>query len=292
MYKAYHGTGSLNSKRLAAQRLLEIDSAMGNEGLANEYLDFLVQNSYSSDQQGETISILTELHRIFLQQKTTRIHHQKILGIKRMITVVIVVVLCILLTLIVFNRLSHKRKECIKTQLDMERTAFKFELAALSGKIRKKNEIIQSLERTALEKDRLNRLLNMQPEITAQQYLDEPICQHILEVCNDDKNLIKSVVSTKEYESIALTKTQLAELNKAAMKHYGALFELIGNKYPKLKGKDLVYCQLCLIGLNSIQISALLQKTPSTISSQKKRLQQIFGQNNDIAVILNSFIIH
>lgn len=107
-------------------------------------------------------------------------------------------------------------------------------------------------------------------------------------ICDD--NNIKSAVSIKAYADISLSYSQIAQLNDAALKHYGRLFMMLEKNYSPLKGKDLTYCQLCLLGLNNVQIAALLQKTPSTITSQKKRLQRIFHQNNEISVVLNGFL--
>ena len=126
----------------------------------------------------------------------------------------------------------------------------------------------------------------------AESYADEPICQHILAVCNDKKNPIKSTVPYSAYSGISLDNTQMAQLRNAAYHHYGILFEKLGKEHPELKGKDYQYCFLCLLGMDNVQIAALLQKSNSTIWDREKRLQKILGSNDKIAIILHGMITH
>ena len=99
----------------------------------------------------------------------------------------------------------------------------------------------------------------MQQEETnkdVKDYVNESICQHIISVCNDIHNPIKSTVSVSAYSNIALDNKQKAQLKDAANRHYGKLFEIIKKRYPSFKEKDYLYCYLCLLKLNNVQIAA------------------------------------
>ena len=292
MFEVFRGTCCSTLKWLAAKRLLEMDSLSENRETMNECLGVIAQNSFPRDQQGKTMSILTEYHKVFFQQKENNAHNQRVGRIKRMIVLTVGLLLCILLVFGIVNGQSLKRERSMEAQLEEERYVFKMQQAALSGKLKRQDAVLKTMKKRAGKKECPIQSVHFQPETAARQYMDEPICQHILKACNDKLKPIKSVVSNKEYKNIELSSVQLAQLNDAAMKHYGPLWELIEKEYPKLKARDLVYCQLCLIGLNNVQIAALLQKAPSTIFSQKKRLQRIFDQNSEISVILMSLLKH
>lgn len=122
-------------------------------------------------------------------------------------------------------------------------------------------------------------------------FYEEPICRSILEICNNPKQPIKSTIPVATYADIALTTEQKAQLNQAIMRHFGPMFEKLRMEFPELKEKDLLYCSLCLLGLNNIQIAALLQNSHSTIWEREKNLQRLFGCKGSIAFFLNHLII-
>ena len=118
----------------------------------------------------------------------------------------------------------------------------------------------------------------------------EPICQKILATCNDKNNPIKSTVPVAAYADIALDDAMKAQLKKAAMRHLEPMFKEIKQQHPELKEKDFLYCYLCLLGLDNVQIAVLLQNSISTIWDRENRLKKIFGSESKIAVILHSYI--
>ena len=130
----------------------------------------------------------------------------------------------------------------------------------------------------------------VQASNTAKHYADELVCKHILAVCSDNNNPIKSTVPVSAYTDIALTDAQKAQLKEAAMRHYGPLFEKLKQQYPKLKEKDFLYCQLCLLGLDNAQIAVLLQNTISTVWERENRLKRIFGTVDKVSVFLFGFM--
>ena len=258
--KVFINSENINSKKQAAEWLVEICKAHGKYPEAHEYADFLVPFGNLNENNSHLKSQLAELsneydhsrqEREFLRQQneTLRIDDYIIGGI-------------FFAVLIFFLSLSLILKRRRETEHD-EKT--------------KPDAIVKPAE--------------AQPFSFAENYADEPICQYILSVCNDNKNPIKSTVPYSAYSGISLDNTQMAQLKNAAYHHYGTLFEKLGKEHPELKVKDYQYCFLCLLGLDNVQIAALLQKSNSTIWDREKRLQKILDSNDKIAVILQEIII-
>ncbi|MBR5082622.1 MAG: hypothetical protein IKX35_09315 [Bacteroidales bacterium] len=160
--------------------------------------------------------------------------------------------------------------------------------AALAGRLKRSN--------AALKEKSPSRATILVPKYFPQytqveNYADEPICKQILSICNDKTTPIKSNVPVSTYADIALSDAQKAELGNAAFRHYGQLFDKLKERYPELKGKDLLYCQLSLLGLDNTQIAVLLQRSISTIWDREKRLKIIFGSEENVSVILHKFLI-
>ena len=258
--KVFINSENINSKKQAAEWLVEICKAHGKYPEAHKYADFLVPFGNLNENNSHLKSQLAELSNEYdhsrqeieflrQQNETLRIDDYIIGGI-------------FFAVLIFFLSLSLILKRRRETEHD-EKT--------------KPDAIVKPAEAQSFS--------------FAENYADEPICQYILSVCNDNKNPIKSTVPYSAYSGISLDNTQMAQLKNAAYHHYGTLFEKLGKEHPELKVKDYQYCFLCLLGLDNVQIAALLQKSNSTIWDREKRLQKILDSNDKIAVILQEIII-
>ena len=127
---------------------------------------------------------------------------------------------------------------------------------------------------------------------TEMKYEEEPICRHILSVCNDERYPIKSNLPYSAYANIALTKAQEAELKDAANRHFGQLFEKLKTCYPRLKEKDFIYFSLCLLGLDTSQIAVMMQLSYRTVWQREKRLQGVFNTEDSISAVLHGFFVN
>ena len=179
---------------------------------------------------------------------------------------------------------NRQRKQKLETLIESERHAHKMNQAALAGRLKRSNAALKEYN---------NIIHNIKPpSIVYQQnnavekYEDEPICQHILALCNDKKNPIKSTVPIAAYANIALDDAQKAQLKNAAIHHYGSMFEKLKQQHLELKEKDLQYCYLSLLGLDNVQIAVLLQNSISTIWERENRLKKILGSDNKISIFL------
>ena len=153
----------------------------------------------------------------------------------------------------------------------------------MAGRLKRSNAALKTQAKT---KPVVVPFSDVQDPNAAKNYADEPVCQHILAVCSDKSNPIKSTVPVSAYADIALTDAQKAQLKEAAMRHYGSLFEKLKQQYPKLKEKDFLYCQLSLLGLDNVQIAVLLQNSISTVWERENRLKRFFGTKDRVSVVL------
>ena len=51
-----------------------------------------------------------------------------------------------------------------------------------------------------------------------------------------------------------------------------------------------MYCYLCLLGLDNMQIAVMLQHSLSTIWDREKRLKKVLGSEDRVAVTLHSLM--
>lgn len=273
-------------KKQAADWLIDICRAQGKDNEILEYANFLTPFANQEENKSELKSKLTELYRIYIQNKLERQHYDKTKYILKRVTVVFMGLLLVMLALVFLYFKSKKRKHNLEILMEEERHSHRIQQAALGGRLKSINSALKELKETQ-ETQPLTE--SLQQDFTG-DYSAESICQQIIKICNDKQNPIKSTVSVSAYAQIALNDKQKAQLREAALRHYGRLFENLKKQYPSLKEKDFMYCYLCLLGLNNVQISVLLQKSISTIWSRENHLQKIFGQNDCIAVILHGLM--
>ena len=285
----YHETPNIGTKKQAAEWLVEICKVKDRVAEMHEFASFLVPFANQEENKSNIKSQLTQLFNTFIQAKSNRQHQMEAnKRAKLTITVIgsLIVVLLIIFFLHVRNK-QHKRK--LEAQIEKERHAHKVQQAALAGRLKRSNAALKAQAKTESVAVPFS---DVQDPNAAKKYSDEPICQHILAVCNDKSNPIKSTVPVSSYADIALTDAQNAQLKDAAMRHYGPLFGKLKHQHPELKEKDFLYCYLCLLGLDNSQIAVLTQLSYRTIWEREKRLQTLFHGNDRIAVILHEIILH
>ena len=279
-------TSNLEIKKQTAERLMDIYSIKGDTSKTLEYACFLAPYATHEENKSEIKTQLTELYNTFKLTETQK-QHQKATRLATRINIVTIGFLLLVIS-IVFFLYYHikKRKQYLEKQIESERDTYKQQIKALFGRL-KHNQ-------AKLKNEKNSKSLSL-PRLTERQksaacYSDEIICQHIISVCNDKKNPIKSIVPVSAYKNIALNDAQKYQLKMAAMRHYGPLFDWLMKEYPELKDKDYLYCYLCLLGLENNQIAVLMQNVPSTIWDREKRLKRIFGSQDKVSVILYGFL--
>ena len=280
--KVFSGSSRVDAKKQAAEWLVEIHQDKGESEEARSYAEFLVPFANLSENQGFIKSQLMDVYQEYEQRKKDDHHAMQTHKNHRQAAIIIIVLVLssALLTALVY---------LIKTkQLKSERHEYKIKNAALAGRLKRSNE--------ALKKERENKSVLSTPlsihTNTEKKYEEEPICRHILSVCNDDKNPIKSNLPYSAYANIALTQAQEAELKDAANRHFGQLFEKLKTLYPNLREKDFLYFDLCLLRLDNPQIAVMMQLSYRTVWEREKRLKGFFNTDDSISVVLHGFLMN
>ena len=288
----FQETSDISLKKQSAERLVEICKVQPrDERIIEEYVDFLVPYANQEENKSEIKSQLTEFYKTFIQERLEQQHHKETRRHLKQASTVIIGMLFVILIISLLYHKNRKHKQNLETLIESERQAHKMQQAALAGRLRRSNAALKGDHRNPTHtKDSLSSSHRHNSSIV--NYEEEPICQHILSMCNDKKNPIKSTVPVAAYANISLNDTQKAQLKDAAMYHYGSMFEKLKQQHPELKEKDFQYCYLCLLGLDNIQIAVLLQNSISTIWEREKRLKKVLGSEDRIAVILHGCMIN
>ena len=285
----YDKTQRVDMKKEAAQCLIEICEAQGKYEKSSEYARYLAPFATMEENQNSTMkSQLAELYNAYKQQQLRQQQRDETKKHAKLSIILFAGLLLVVIAAIIFlHKKNKQQKQNLETQIEAERHSHQMQQAALAGRLKRSN--------AALKEHNTSNTHMVPPSVSTQavadNFADEPVCQHILATCNDKSNPIKSTVPVEAYASIALSDNKKAELKDAALRHYGQLFEMLKRCYPELKEKDFLYCQLCLLGLDNAQIAVLLQKSISTIWDRENRLKKILGSEDKVSVTLHGLML-
>jgi hypothetical protein len=174
--------------------------------------------------------------------------------------------------------LEAKNKQYSET-VEAERQAHRMEQAAISGRLKRKNEEVRELRDQIKRQEKLEATPKH-----AESFVDEPICRLILESVKEGQFL--SQIDCKIYKDYALSKEQVISLREAADHHFGLFTIRLSKAYPKLTNSDLDYCCLYLLGLSDADISALMQKAYPTVSQRSRKIKAILGNDSPLPMTL------
>ena len=284
--RVFEGNAGTDSKIQAAKWLMEICQMQNRSVDAQVFSNYLAQFATREENHSNIKSRLAELYGNHGQRKTEQWHQLN----RRKHTVgtiaVVAGLLFVILALYVLYRKSRKKKLRLEERMKEERMSHEIWQKALGGRLKRSNESLLELK---------TKIKRQENEEEREDYKDipfeeEPICKHILQICNDERNPIKANMPLSSYADMALTVAQEAQLRKVAVRHHGRLFERLKKDFPALKSKDYLYCYLCLLDLDNAQIAVLTHLSYRTVWEREKRLQRIFGCEDKIVVILKGFV--
>ena len=281
--KVYYSSKSVNAKKQAAEWLVDICKTQDKEDETVMYTDFLVPFATQDENKSFVKSQLAELYNGYKQYELVHQHRQIIKKQTRWGIALTSGLLVVILALFVLYRKYKKKKQNLEIQIKEEKYAHRIRQKALSGRLKRSNATIKEYG------NKISPSIPQQNSI-AEKFEDEPICQYILSLCNATQNPIKSTVPVSAYTSIALNDAQKAKLKNAAIMHFGPLFEILKIQHPQLKEKDFQYFYLCLLGLDNVQISVLLQNSLSTTWERENRLKKILGSEDRVAITLHGYM--
>ncbi|MBR4562603.1 MAG: hypothetical protein IKO23_11880 [Bacteroidales bacterium] len=277
--KVFENTQSEESKKLAAQRLVEICKAQGKEPEAKEYADFLVPFATKGEEQSVLKSQLTEQYKNYVQSRLERERQKEKMKSQRL-TIVIVSLLILMSFIIILYHKSRKKKQHLETQIAAERHSRQIQQDALSGRLKQKSQEVRELQDQIKQQN--DRDAAVEPTIS---FAEEPICRLIMERVKEGQ--FKSQMDCSIYKDFALSKEQLMALHGAANRHFNHFTERLALAYPDLTKSDLDYCCLYLLGLTDADVAALMQRAYSTVSDRSRKLKTVFGSNSPLSITLH-----
>lgn len=99
------------------------------------------------------------------------------------------------------------------------------------------------------------------------------------------------IKSGQDYPKLKLTDTQKVKIFKTIDKVFPGFSTKICNRFPRLTTQDVFYCCLYIMGLNEKQAAALTGKTYQAVWARSAKMNEIFGNNANLKIILRDFLL-
>jgi tetratricopeptide (TPR) repeat protein len=275
----------ITSQLMAAECLSSIYQMEGDSVKAHKYASFLAGFTMSEIEKKKEVSRINEMFKNHLaqkQEKQAEVNREK--AIKKVIKIIIPIVVVIVVVIVVMAKLRSKKllrqqQEEADRSIEAERQAHRMEQAAMSGRLKRKNEEVRELKDQIKKMDDLAAKTEM-----AASFNEEPICRLIMERVHEGQ--FKSKIDYIIYKDSALDKQQLLDLRLAVDRHFGQFTIRLKKTYPELTNSDLDYCCLYLLGLTDADIAALMQRTYNTVFERNRKMRKIFGSENPLPITL------
>ena len=277
--KVYEGTQSVESKKLSAERLVEICKAKGNEYKAMEYADFLVPYANLEENQSATKSQLTEQYKNYGQRRQERVHQQEKMRSLRRTMIIVGSLLVLMLFITILYHKNKKRKQRLETQIEADRYAHEIQQKALSGKLKKSNEALHDALKQLDDNSHIDSQNKCELAKDYFSFVETTVCQHILETVHQQN--FKSKIDYLVYKEHALQKEQLLALRVAADKYMDDFTVRLRKHFPNLTDEDVTYCCLYLLDISDADIAALMQKAYPTVCERRRKIKRIIGEENN-----------
>lgn len=290
----FHESIRINPKKQAAEWLIEICKIQGKNDEILEYASFLAPFANQEENNSELKSQLTELYKIYSQEKLERQHHDKIRQNMKLVTVIFAILFIVFLTIVVLYHRNKKKKQDLEVQIKEEKYAYEIKQRALSERLKKSNETLrETLKKIEEQETQKGTHENEQRSQTFEKYEDfkqTPICQEVfdkVEQLHGDKRMtLKTDMDVACYKSFALSTTQLVLLSKTIEECFPYLYASLKKRYPSLNQKEWRFCMLYLLQLDKLSICALLQEPYHTCRRYTLKLEQAFHCEHQLSVFL------
>ena len=283
----YYGNTSVNSKKQAAEWLVDVCKAIGEGAETLEYASYLVPfSNLEENNKSETKSQLAELYKGFEIEKLKHSHQLERKKNLKWTLAAIVCLLVVLLAVAILNHHNKTSKQLLESQIRDEHYAHEMQQKALSGKLKKSNEALRDA------KERIGKLnkkgVQKQPTRTKDysSFTDTPICSQILDTVK--KHKFKSKTNYWVYKEFALQKEEMQALRVAADDNMDNFTIRLKKRFPSLTEEDVSYCCLYLLGLSDADIAALVQRAYPTVCERKRKIRRIVGEENSLHFTLRN----
>ena len=279
--------GNMFLQKKVANYLRVIYDSLGNQEKYNECMRYLAIHNETGAENSALVSQLSNLYKMYMSQKQEiEAREQQEVAITKTLRFVIPIAVALALVIVVMaklrsKKLLRKQQEEADRSIEAERQAHRMEQAAMSGRLKRKNEEVRELKDQIKRQDELE----ASPK-RAESFTDEPICRLILERVQEGR--FKAQMDCELYKDAALDKEQVIALRDAADRHLDYFTKRLKKAYPDLTNSDLDYCCLYLLGLSDADVSALMQKAYPTVSQRSRKIKAILGDDTSLCTTLRN----
>jgi len=268
----FHDSESINSKKQAAEWLMEINKAQNKVEEALECAGFLAQFATQDENNSALKSMLTELYNDNRLRELDRLQQQRLKKQAKKSIAVFAGLLLVSLLCYLMYRKNKKRQQNLEVKIEKERQAHRIKQKALAGRLKSSNEALKIQEKRTSDLTKAAMLQQRRKEWSCLEvFMDESICQEILAMLEN-----KVVKKTGDYPELCLNSIQLHDLSFAVEKHFHEFEKTLTDLYPKISRNAMSQCLLYLLNLEDVQISALLSCDYSTVKKRTSKLKTAF----------------
>ena len=285
--KVFQGSQSINSKKQAAEWLVQICKTQGEETEAIEYAEYLVPFANVEENQSSIKSQLTELYKSFAQQEQERLYHQEKMKSLRWLMAIVGSFLILMLSVIILYHTNRKKKQHLETQIEAERQAHSMQQKALSGKLKKSNKALHDALQQ-LDGNSSYSVIQSKPKKDYTSFVEAPICRHILDTVHQQN--FKSKIEYLNYKEYSLQKEQILALRVAADENMDGFTLRLRKRFRGLTDEDVTYCCLYLLDITDADIAALMQKAYATVCERRRKIKRIVGGEDNLTYILRTLL--
>ena len=295
--EVYYGVASSESKRQAAEWLVEICNATGKTDEVLEYANFLVPFANINENQSHIKSQLLAFCQEYEKDRIENRHRER-LWKNTKYGCVILVALSALTAVFAFlhinQRKRHKhliiQKEAAEKRMEAENYSHRIQQAAMAGRLKRSNDALRLQKE---EKEELLKELQTQRKQKEWSQLDdfmnEDICMEILQLLQGKD--IKREAKRNDYPELHLNASQLLRLETAVEKCFEGFGKTLTDLFPRISSDEIHQCHLYLLNLQDVQIAHLLSCDYSTVKKRSAKLKKAFGTEKELLLFIRGFIV-
>ncbi|MBR3710950.1 MAG: hypothetical protein IKM99_08320 [Bacteroidales bacterium] len=270
--KVFEETERPDSKKQAAEWMVDICKAQSRDDEIIEFASFLIPFATQEENQSEIKSELTELYKDYSQKCLERQHHKQISRTMKWVLFVFVSVFLLLLLTTLLLHKTKKKEHDLKNRIEKERMGHEIKQKALSGRLKKSNEALRETLKRIEERETPSELMacgEVNPSLKSfEAFKQTAICQEVYnrveQLHNNKRRVLKTDMDVADYKDFALSAKELILLSKTVEEHFPNLYSTLKVSFPFLSFKDWRFCLLYLLQLDKLSICVLLQENYQT----------------------------
>ena len=295
--EVFYGPANSESKRQAAEWLIEICNAKGKAGEILEYANFIVPFANINENQSHIKSQLLAYFQEYEQVRLESKHREQLMKLTSYGCMILVALFVLISVFTVFHLNQRKHQKLLKTQkeaaekqLASENYSHRMQQAAMAGRLKRSNDALR------LQKEEKEELLK---ELQAQQkqkewgrlddFMKEGICMEIIQLLQGKD--IKREAKRNDYPELHLNPSQLSQLETAVEKHFDGFGKTLTDLFPKISSDETHQCLLYLLDLQDVQIAHLLSCDYSTVKKRSAKLKKAFRTEKELFLFIRGFIV-